>query len=370
MATVSLQLHGEARGGNLIFSDIMNASPFYAEISTSLGEPADSVARRLEAAITIVWGDTWDPALLSVSGATINGLFTSGFSLSGSETGLGIPRPPHSLTAQYDEAIDGFRLNWKNGESYDELLVNCNGSTKHLPGQTTEYIKSSLSKFKPLTDRDASDSYFVICAIKNGTPSAAAAVAAYYDVQQEGLNYAGRDGVATNWTEWREDFTTPSSIVSSLKNRMARRPRHKPFSMVEKQFYQSVLLGPNGGAGLQREFIGLKPGHTYRVSLATNLDPGVRVRGGVIAPGLHLDGRTPSTKCASTWLMAQDAMQPRIPIKDVPAQWHVIGTTMVLSGDSSALAVWVLNESNNSAQAEIDMLTIEDLSSTSSVTAH
>jgi hypothetical protein len=111
-----LSLKGSASGGSLILAGTLNRNVQYVSIPTSPGESAESVAHRLADAINAHHSRQttrvqYDPHWLwtgkrpvSASGPSLTiPLGPGGCMLGGSETGLGIPQPPLSLSCSYDE---------------------------------------------------------------------------------------------------------------------------------------------------------------------------------------------------------------------------------------------------------------------------
>ena len=131
-----LTLKGTASGGTLVLANTRNRKQEFISIQTSLGESAKSVISRLADKINITH-------LKYEENNMHNGLWTGGYqasasdntltlaggmgrySLAGTESGLGIPRPPTSLSCSYDKDKEEVILRWINPpENYDSIILD------------------------------------------------------------------------------------------------------------------------------------------------------------------------------------------------------------------------------------------------------
>ncbi len=284
--TVPLTFKGEASGGTLILGVIQDLMPLYVSIETSPGESADSVAKRLADKITStqtspnvsIEKKLWiGPGSVS-SGPTLQVVSTlDHYYLAGTETGLGIPEPPVFLTIVYDQQADKLKLSWENSaKDYNYIFVNMiwreRGSPyivrKALSGNTTSYE----IKRKEITTRfrtaDVNDLLICLTAYRDGIVSAPSAIHINGQYQDEAFIIPFGQTTMPNWRVWNS--TGKQGNKSFLKVRERFEPvEYKPeYGLEEKPFYQVLKANPKGPIGLYRKFLGLTPGHTYRITAA------------------------------------------------------------------------------------------------------
>jgi hypothetical protein len=249
------------------------------------GESPDLVAQRLADTINAHHSRQthridYDPHWLWRGGFKANAsgpsvtlpLFPAAYVLAGTETGLGIPDPPLSLTCSYNDRKDEIKLNWINPpERYDYILVNyCwtdfdHLGTYRLPGTTSKYIFENAKA----REMDLNDMDFRVIGVRNNIPSNAS----YIHVSNKGHCQAEThtipftNGIAPNWSLWTTGVE-PKKGAFEEGEKYPRMPGYTPnWSLVTKHFYQVINAPAKGVAnGIYRKFLGLTPEHTYRLT--------------------------------------------------------------------------------------------------------
>lgn len=289
--TTEYQFQGVASGGRLILAESFNRNARFISIQTYAGESAESVASRLAEAINQTNPFEWGGVRLGdtpahSSGATLSGLLgggKAGYMFAGSETGLGIPDPPLSVSCIYDQDKDQILVNWVNPTGgYDRISVGMNWDRNswsgggRVQGQLTSFVIDRKSYRHPI---DINDLYVYVIGFRNELPSNAGAihVSSGGRVQEELFGIPFKNGVAPNWKLWAIDSASQNKIVEGLVrsdfvNTESNRRRNKPLrSASRKPFYQVIKTPKQGGtAGIWRKFLGLPAGHTYRISARVN----------------------------------------------------------------------------------------------------
>jgi hypothetical protein len=196
------------------------------------------------------------------------------WTLAGTETGLGIPKPPLSLSCSYDKTLDKIHLKWINpAEAYDSIRLHCFclrkkarrlSHSETLPGAATE-----ITINRGIMNVDEFDAHII--AYKNGIPSNSVAVrltdGGYCQSEVYGVPFIG--DVAPNWSAWS---TTPKPDATKFKEgtKFAGDPLTM-YSLLAKTLHQVIKAPGNGTVhGVCRKFLGLTPGHTYRLTAALN----------------------------------------------------------------------------------------------------
>jgi hypothetical protein len=291
---VSIPLKGSAEGGTLYLGDVLNRNASFAYIETVPGESAEAVARSLAVAISYTdalydWPEGTDrEAVVShiVSGSTLRlwGLPGTYF-LAGTETGLGIPEPPLFLSATYYTNKDALVFTWANSApDYDSLVLRLRwdkyGSwhRQQLRGNSTSCI---IDRGRVPVDLDDVDCWIV--AIRDGIPSAPAGihVSSQGAVQDELFGIPFTKGVGPNWRSWSSSkLDSRRCVLSTERAGLAFAPnkRYNPAKEPSRKPFVQVLKTPAGGGmvGVYRKFLGVAPGHTYRLTTRVNtldMDP-------------------------------------------------------------------------------------------------
>lgn len=259
--TTEVALSGMAKGGTLIYAQTPERNTErFVSIATEPGESAESVVRRLAEAIN---------ARRDLGGARANGntladlgLLKGMFFFAGNESGLGIPPPPRSVTANYDPDANQIRVFWENppDAGYDDVSIVCEGfgcgGVRSDSG--TEYVFGSEAR--PLR-RDPRNLGLCVIGFRNGVPSSASPIHLKGHIQEESIGVPFANGVAPNWTAWSDAEADASAME---EGRRAREVKGKTFF----QRIKSRNVGAQVGAW--RKFLGLTPGHTYKISAWVN----------------------------------------------------------------------------------------------------
>jgi hypothetical protein len=281
---VPLTFKGKAAGGTLILG-ILHDYPRFVSIQTSAGESAESVAKRLADKITanhartdcpqteILWGGYGSKA----SGPTVKlGTFLIDFYIAGTETGLGIPEPPLFLTCVYDEERDIIRMSWENPpQGYDKIFVTLDwrehGSLhtvkRSIPGNATRFSanQEAIYNFKSV---DVNDLFVAVVGLRDGIMSAPSAIYLKGHYQDESFAIPFARGIMTNWNSWGGEKGQGTKSLLKMNQRYKEIDYLPKEGFDTKPFYQAIKAEPSGPVGICRKFLGLTPGHTYRITAA------------------------------------------------------------------------------------------------------
>lgn len=294
--TCSIPFTGSASGGRLVLSDNVNRNCRFVVVDTEPAESAESVAVELAQAIKDQNPFKWlfsgagspDPELsrayIAVSASTgrLNGLMgaCSEYMTGGTEVGLGISAAPISLTCNYDPALKRLRLQWANPSSaaYESIRVVSNYHNYDWRGE--DLLAGARESYEfdmgtPLrSEHGAMNDFDVwVIGVSHDIPSNAAAIHIRGQVQEELFGIPFARGVAPNWTSWSADKRTAVACEMGERAGLANRPGVRRYNAVttpdEKPFYQVLTSTGEAGAqgGIRRDFLGLSPGHTYRVTV-------------------------------------------------------------------------------------------------------
>jgi len=276
LATTKITLKGNAEGGVLTLIKTFNRNANYVSISTKPGESSESVAMRLADIINnsnpFEWGGTFE---VTVKDSSLTLLGPPGsYAFAGTETGLGIPEPPTSLSGKYDMENEQIILNWQNLVSHFDKIFIVNWE---LPFPTCSMIAGSEEQYVyALRGRKIGSIYFCIIGIRDGVPSSPGAIYLCNNSQEELFGIPFTNGIAPNWRAWSTEANAnkvqfEQAVRENYVNRAdndrynpVRKPETKPFS----QMIKTMSLGIK--AGVWRKFLGLTPGHTYRISARLN----------------------------------------------------------------------------------------------------
>ena len=292
-----LTFKGPASGGVLVVGTLLNLPGVnFIEIETSPGESAESVVHRLEAKIKAVQAvnDMSDRRLLWIgappvtSGATIElaGTMYTYF-LAGTETGLGIPQPPVFLTCLYNQAEDSIKLVWENPlGGYDKIFLTLRWNSdwgrrsfqKVIQGDSTSFVIDRTSSPIALNVQDLD---IAIVGFRNGIVSSPGAIHMKGHYQDEAFAIPFARDIMPNWSAWRTSAMGKSvepalrantasghTPLFSCGKRIAFEDYQAGDGLDAKPFYQIIKASPSGRVGIYRKFLGLIPGHTYRITAA------------------------------------------------------------------------------------------------------
>ena len=285
-STGTLTFTGSASGGRLVLSETLNRNARHASIATTHGESAHSVAKRLSEAINesdpFNWTGGQGHPRTYASGASIKNLTGWGpdlteFIIGGTESGLGIPKPPLFLSACYNADNNQILLRWINPlNAYDSILVLTNWSNYQqssgvmIKGTSTKFVRD-LNK-QPV---DVNDLDIWLIGFRNKIPSNAAAIHLNGNSQVELYGIPFTDNVAPNWKAWlMASDKNAVEFEQGVRERFLHKKDRTDNSIkhpVTKPFYQIVRTKTQDAyAGVWRKFMGLTPGHTYRVAIGIN----------------------------------------------------------------------------------------------------
>jgi hypothetical protein len=283
--TWELSFKDTASGGTLILAKTRNRSVKYVSIQTSNGELANSVTQRIADVINEhnfrqTQRVQYDPHWLWVGGfqAKASGstlilpLGPSSYILCGTETGLGIPKPPLFLSCSYHENDNNVVLRWINPpEKYDFILVK--GYWTDFDKMVTKRISGTSTRFVIETGKgiNIDDLDFRVIGFRDNIPSNAAAIHVCRYSQEELYGIPFTNGVAPNWASWStSEKIEKTSFEQGQKDSFVRFGTPAK-AFLTKPFYQ-IIKAPSQGAahGVYRKFLGLSPGHIYRLTACLN----------------------------------------------------------------------------------------------------
>ena len=176
MAHCCFTFTGEASGGTLVFCQYLGGNSKCSIVETTAGEPAEAVVARLADIIDeknpfgwiIVRGGPKETGarVVTSSGGELKGLAGDchPYIIAGTESGLGIPKPPHSLTCNFNPEANAISLKWINPspDAYDSIRIMFNriiGGTT-LSGKSESYVVD-LKHFSDSKNIDNELAYFI-----------------------------------------------------------------------------------------------------------------------------------------------------------------------------------------------------------------
>ncbi len=380
--------------------DNLGRNARYVAVETIAGESAEMaierLARKIDETNPFDWGGfpTGENRVTSSAG-DLRGVVghCAHYMTAGTETGLGIPRPPHSLTCNYDPNLKKLTIKWLNPspDAYDYTRVRINWSNYDhtggitVYGNTDSYVRDLVEK--PL---DVNDIDILVIGVRNDIPSGAAAIHVNNNIQEElyGIPFTG--GLAPNWQRWSSDTNegeiNPQMGIRSEMTFAKGRIYNSVKTANSKPFYQIINVGDKGNTGgVYRKFIGLTSGHTYRIKtrLATLSEP----KEGQWSASVHAtpngtDGRDLSTgqmagldalpagnkgNAAARMALYDSSLSTKgqfveISTDATKAQRGREITDITLPAGVDSITVWVRCESSSALSAAIDWISLEDLS--------
>jgi hypothetical protein len=285
-ARTDVKLQGAARGGELLLLEIRFPNPRYVKIETQPGETAEAVLARL--ADAVVKDRPFNPHQEWPIRAEGNLLKSfpgdpGDYTFAGTETGLGIPPPPTSLSVTYDAQSRQLSLAWENPDNgYDALRATAGG---FLPGTATSVVRqwrirerptprNEIERFEDRRDKGLHRFYVLGC--RGGVLSNAAVITWDYDdsSQQELDVQPFTGGTSPNWKGWSNGGEPGMLVLEQGTRGEWKRVDQEPKRVLkpdEKRFFQWIKSrSPAVTGGVCRKFLGLKPGHTYRVYTRMN----------------------------------------------------------------------------------------------------
>jgi len=283
---VEFDFKGTANGGTLIIGNTLGRNSYFSAVETYKGEPVESIIEKI--ARDIAYNEnlfekpdnrtTEEFARRFLSDGTLKMAGIPGwYYITGTETGLGIPEPPKFLSCRYDKSSETITVKWVNpSDNYDKIMLKTKwnkydaGSSNNLPGNTNEYVLERKN-----TPYDIDDLDIWIIGFKNGLPSGPACITLSENgtAQQELGGIPFKNGIAPNWEAWDTNNVKYSNFASLAKKEFV--PTKERYHNIENKSdkpYSQILKTPVGGGttGVYRKFLGLVPGHTYRLSARIN----------------------------------------------------------------------------------------------------
>jgi len=380
METHSITLTGTASGGVLTLVEMLNRNARDVSIVTKAGEPAESVANRLASAINELDPFKWWEG--KVDKSEDDRVYTVGNSVrlpgplgqyvfAGTEKGMGIPKPPMSLSCSYNPDKDQIVLHWVNPPGgYESIAIVRDGfAGSGHSGTLTGYVFDRKG-------RAISDMSFCVVGLCGGVPSNVAVVHLSKNSQDELFSIPFTDGVAPNWTRWSTS-TDPNvtelrqatkSDVANRKVNIIRGPDDKPF------FQMIRTKSPKVIAGVRRKFLGLTAGHTYRLSARLNTlemdscktEWSFALHAACNAPG---GGDLTTMQLAGAAALPDGSSGPaagRIasysPTATTKGKWVEHSTDITLPAGVDTITVWVRHSGADTTGVGIDWVKLENLS--------
>ncbi len=173
-------------------------------------------------------------------------------------------------------------LHWENADTYGGIATNCGG---RISGTSlTAHAKRPPPEKRAIPPRlDAPDMRrdnlglrrFHVIGCQNGVLSNAGVITLNYDdnSQEELDRHPFTGGIAPNWKSWSAGDPQGVQPQQGTKGEWKRFEQH-PKAAVEpdgKLFYQLLKTrSTDAVGGVCRKFLGLRPGHTYRLSVRMN----------------------------------------------------------------------------------------------------
>jgi hypothetical protein len=390
---------GEASGGTLIMWDNLGRNARYVDVETIAGESAETAIERLANKIDETnpfhWGGfPTGKNIVTSSGGDLQGILggCGDYMTAGTETGLGIPLPPHSLTAAYDPNLKILKLEWINPspDVYDSIRIRFNWSGYSgsggdgLAGNAESYIRDLTEKPMNMKDLD-----ILVIGVRDDIPSNAAAIHVNNFIQEERYGIPFTAGLAPNWQLWsldeKGDSIRPQMGIRNELTVAKDRQYNSVKTPQDKPFYQIVNVGEDGGiGGVYRKFIGLTPRHTYKIKarVATLNEP----NDNNWSVSLHAAPNRPDGSDLTAEQMAGIEAMPLDDIVKIPDRMALYNSSSATKGrfkeistengkwveqgirnialprDTNSLTVWLKCESSGPMSAAIDWLSLEDLS--------
>ncbi len=284
--TIPLTFKGEASGGTLILGVLTDYGTRSVTIQTLPSESAESVAKRLAEKITINHADPdcpenkrlWLGKGSTSSGPTFKLVSTlNNYYLTGTETGLGIPESPSFLTCSYDEQAELLKLAWENpSDTYDKIFITLiwreRGSSrtirKTISGNETSFMAYRGQIKTRSSQMDVNNLFIAVVGFCDGIMSGPSIIHMKGQYQDEAFVIPSGDTVLPNWRAWgskTEKGMKASFKIGKRYDAIGYIPRD---GLDAKPLYQVIKADPSGSVGIYRKFLGLTPGHTYRITAA------------------------------------------------------------------------------------------------------
>jgi hypothetical protein len=212
---------------------------------------------------------------------------------------------------------------------------------------------------------------------KDGIPSNAAGIHVRNNIQEELYGIPFAEGTAPNWTAFIADDRKTPDVAMGVRKELTSsesNPYYNPIdSRDSKPFYQIIRADPSGASGVMREFLGLSPGHTYRLSIRINTletkdkvgDWSYSFHAAPTASGMKLNHR----QLAGLEALTDGRKGPDVarlveygPQKTTRRKYQEFGADLTLPPEKDAITVWLrLIGDNPQVAVAMDYVSLEDL---------
>ena len=267
VSTIDITLNGTAQGGVLSLSEILPIGAGFASVVTTQGESAEAVLNRLADEVCRSSSFNWHrpllprPPYVKVTGNTLTLPFVGRkYAFSGTDKGFVILKPMLSVSGSYDAEKHQVSLSWINPpEQYDAIDV---GGQTFPPHTTNCEYACGPSERKHM-------SFALVTGKRGDIFSPPASITINTNSQEELDTFPFYMGLAPNWSYW-SDSTNADAVKceQGIKPDVDLAVRGDPW---DKPLYQVIKTTQKGAqGGVWRRFLGLKPGHTYKVEVRMN----------------------------------------------------------------------------------------------------
>lgn len=386
VATREITFEGFARGGILSIADTMNINNPVVSIETKENEPAESVVTRLAEILkkSKLFGS------MEGSGKNLIQLGGPPLCVGGTETGLGIPLPPKSLSVRYDPSLGQFLVEWEEpNETFDIVDVSIDSVVVgwRLPRSTEKFVNAPTHLFKGWEDHGV---LVTVVGNKGGLYSAAGVVV-FGCSQEERVNLPFSGGVNPNWIKWSENKDTDKlQFAFEVKDFAKTSDYEYPFLQRHEDKPTFQRIGSSSVAssgGIFRRFLGLVPGSTYRIRARVNTLQMTAAQGGwsfEVLAAYNPPGRKPLTPGQLSGVeplpngeQGKDAgILARFgPDRTTGGEWFEIDTSkspdtskqadITLPSDVDTITLWIRYQAESpTTGVGMDWVALEDLSCT------
>ena len=389
-ATSLITLKGVSSGGVLTLMKAPALNTPYVSVTNQPGDSAAIVSDRIVRAIQQQGGlfearRTNGLVTLVLGGGPVGMIEAcSDWILGGTEHGFNIPPAPTAVSARYDASSDTVELAWENPSGgYDSIIIIYYGVPEAvLPGNVTHFTHQRRGSGVDAGFSNM-DIPVLVMGYKDGVPSNGSGVRLLRQTQLESLmNVPFTSGLAPGFEAWQDKLS-----ANAIKSEQSTLPEMKPATEVRqfegKGFYQTVGSQGASRGGVARRFIGLNPGHTYRVGARLNLLEAAKDNwtftmhaapnppGGARLSAEQMAGQSDLLNAAKGSSAAQILKLDSN--HQARCQWenhssdetssNNVAKDIALPAGSDSLTVWFRLEGSNSGKTSvgIDSVTIEDL---------
>lgn len=410
MARQGIVFTEPASGGFLCLAGVLGGnSPGRVLVETIPGESPESVAAKLAGAC----GASEDfPGRSGGINADANGIICVGiqndgsFCFGGTETGLGIPEAVKGLSASYDAASDTMSIVWKKNSdnTYRSFAFTMDG--RYMTPISGDKERYEWKNFSEILAR-SNDMFSLeklnigLIAYTDFCPSAAAQIRLTPCRIEELADLPFRLGIAPNWSEWQAPETRNIAFEEGHKQffigvdpetldvrqqKMQRGDSYNFTAPEEKRLYQILrATGGDSSGGVYRYFLGLQPGHVYRVRMRVNTldqraDAGQWSYSLYALPVSSSAGEPSSAQLAGTAPFASGATAGQAALftrlgsgggGDTQGEWRYVATdgngpgatgrgNIVLPAGADSILVWVTYTSDIPGAVGFDWIALED----------